>query len=486
MLKMNILCLMQENKKISSRSCAEPGSQNERSVEAMPGKLTLTIIVGPKAGKTFVFEKHDTLLFGRMDDCHACLPEDQQVSRHHFLLEVNPPEARLRDLGSRNGTYINGQKYGGRARHETPEEGAKRKSPQVDLSDGDEIQVGRTILQVRVKELPASVAPLHCQHCGKEIPASREAAGQQASFCQSCQQPLEGNPSEAMAVVVARTPPPDQQAFALSDYALGALLGMGGMGAVYLARHKQTGEQVAVKVIRSKRQVDKQARQQFLREIDITRTLQHPHLVQFCGSGSQGDVFYCVLEYCEGGSVADLMQRRGERLQLAEAAPILLQALEGLTYVHAQGFVHRDLKPQNILLAGKEGQWSARLSDLGLAKSFEQAGLSGMTATGDYAGSFPFTPREQVINFKYVKPDCDIWAMGATCYYLLTGAYPRDHQGKDPLLVILEGDIIPLHQRDPHLPSPVIEVIERALASKASERYQHAGQMYEALAKALA
>ncbi|EFH88293.1 FHA domain-containing serine/threonine-protein kinase [Ktedonobacter racemifer] len=451
----------------------------------MPGKLTLTITAGPNAGKAFVFEKHDTLLFGRMDDCHACLPEDQQISRHHFLLEVNPPESRLRDLGSRNGTSINGQRYGGPARHETPEEGAKRKSPQVDLSDGDEIQVGRTILQVRVEESPASVASLHCQHCGKEIPASREAAGQQASFCQSCQQPLAQNPSEAITVG-AHTPPSDQQAFALSDYTLGTLLGMGGMGAVYLARHKQTGEQVAVKVMRSKRQVDEQARQQFLREIGITRTFQHPHLVQFLGSGSQGEEFYCVLEYCEGGSVADLMQRRGGRLQLAEAAPLLLQALEGLTYVHAQGFVHRDLKPQNILLAGKKGQWSARLSDLGLAKSFEQAGLSGMTATGDYAGSFPFTPREQVINFKYVKPDCDVWAMGATCYYLLTGAYPRDHQGKDPLLVILEGDIIPLRQRGIPLPSSVVEVIERALASKASERYQHAGQMYEALVKALA
>lgn len=92
----------------------------------MSGKLILTIITGPRTDKTFEFEEHDTLLFGRMDDCHVCLPDDQTVSRHHFILEVNPPDARIRDLGSLHGTYINGQKYGGREKHETPEEGARR------------------------------------------------------------------------------------------------------------------------------------------------------------------------------------------------------------------------------------------------------------------------------------------------------------------------------------------------------------------------
>src|SRR5213080_2168969 len=104
----------------------------------MSSKITLTIIAGSKRGEVFPFDKHDTLLFGRMDDAQICLPDDSQVSRHHFILEVNPPDARLRDLGSLNGTYVNNVKYGGREKHETPEEGAKRHYPQVDLHEGDE------------------------------------------------------------------------------------------------------------------------------------------------------------------------------------------------------------------------------------------------------------------------------------------------------------------------------------------------------------
>ncbi|HEU5229923.1 MAG TPA: serine/threonine-protein kinase, partial [Ktedonobacteraceae bacterium] len=256
---------------------------------------------------------------------------------------------------------------------------------------------------------------------------------------------------------------------------------------VYLAKHKITGEKAAVKVLLAKVRVDEQSREQFLREIETTRRLSHPHVVQFLGSGALDSIFYILLEYCAGGSVAHLMRQRGGRLSLDEARPLLLQALEGLAYIHAEGFVHRDLKPQNILLTGSPGQWIARVSDLGLAKSFEQAGLSGMTATGNFSGSFPFMPREQVINFKRVRPVCDIWAMGATCYNILTGAYPRSQQpGQDPLNAILQNEVVPLRQRAPSIPAPVAEVIDRALASIERDRYQDGGEMYEALEHAFA
>src|SRR5437660_9267320 len=128
----------------------------------MPGKITLTISEGTKQGEVFVFDKHDTLLFGRMEDCQVYLPDDTAVSRHHFILEVNPPDARIRDLGSRNGTYVNGQKYGGREKHENPEEGARRQYPQVDLHDGDEIKVGKTILRLNVEAGAPPAEPVRC------------------------------------------------------------------------------------------------------------------------------------------------------------------------------------------------------------------------------------------------------------------------------------------------------------------------------------
>src|SRR5688572_26466328 len=117
----------------------------------MPGRVSLDVVAGPIQGRQFAFEDHDTFLFGRSPDCHAQLAEaDTTASRHHFLLEVNPPAVRLRDLGSRNGTYVNGTKYGGRGTM-TVEEARQRRWPEVDLRDGDGIRVGTTVFEVRVE-----------------------------------------------------------------------------------------------------------------------------------------------------------------------------------------------------------------------------------------------------------------------------------------------------------------------------------------------
>ena len=93
----------------------------------MSGKVKLEALEGPMKGKTFLFEEHDTFLFGRLDECHCCLPDDGQVSRRHFIVEVNPPDARVRDFGSLNGTYVNEKKIGSREKGETPEQDKKRK-----------------------------------------------------------------------------------------------------------------------------------------------------------------------------------------------------------------------------------------------------------------------------------------------------------------------------------------------------------------------
>src|SRR5712692_862835 len=124
----------------------------------MPGRVSLEVVAGPIQGRQFQFDGHDTFLFGRSPECHAELSaDDATASRHHFILEVNPPAARLRDLGSLNGTYVNGLKYGGRARHLTPEEGARQALPQVDVKDGDTIRVGATVFAVHIEAAPAAV-----------------------------------------------------------------------------------------------------------------------------------------------------------------------------------------------------------------------------------------------------------------------------------------------------------------------------------------
>lgn len=494
----------------------------------MSGKVKLDVIGGPMQGKQFVFEEHDTFLFGRMSDCHACLPDDLSVSRHHFILEANPPDAQIRDLGSLNGTYVNGVKYGGRKKGETPEEGAKRQYPEVALKDGDQIKVGSTVLRVRL-EIPAvccecggdiadearemcawiggtficfkckakliasakpdrAPQPVRCQKCGKDVSEEIGKARRGDYICESCRKKAEKDPVELLMELFhqARRLRGAEKIPVIEGYEIKKRLGIGGFGAVYLARRKKDSQQVAIKVMLSKVAVDENARQKFLQEIELTKALKHRNIVSLLEHGSAGSAFYFIMEYCEGGSVADLMERHGGKLSLSAAGSIILQALDGLAYAHKKDIVHRDLKPANILLVGSEGRLTAKVSDLGLAKNFQKAGFSGMTVTGSYAGTPPFMPREQVTNFKYVKPASDVWSMGATLYNMLTGQFPRDfRRGRDPMEIILQGNIVPIRKRDPSIPRNVADVIDQSLSDKVSDRYQTASEMRKALEKVL-
>jgi serine/threonine protein kinase len=133
-----------------------------------------------------------------------------------------------------------------------------------------------------------------------------------------------------------------------------------------------------------------------------------------------------------------------------------------------------------------KGGRNAKVSDFGLAKSFQRAGFSGMTATGSTAGTFPFMSKEQLTNFKFVKPVSDVWSMGATLYHMLTGDFPRDfRRGQDPVEVILRGGIVPIRRRDSSIPKAVAGVIDRAVADKTADRYQTAGEFRKELAAVL-
>jgi hypothetical protein len=423
-------------------------------------KVQIKISKGKDAGKIFTFTEHDTFVFGRMDDSHACIPDDTQVSRHHFILEVNPPQACLRDLGSLNGTWVNGKKYGAREKGETPEQGAKRRYPEVAIKHGDRIKVGVTELEVAVEK--AKEAPQH-----RADPALGDIS---LLSPEQLAKLIFGSPGQAAK--------PKLQ---IPGCKIEEEVGRGGFGAVYRAR-RADGSIVAVKVMLSRVDADDEAIAKFKRETAITAKLDHPKIVRVLESGASGAVFYFIMEFCDGGSAWDLMLKNKGRLSLAQAKPIILGALEALAFAHDKGFVHRDLKPQNILLSRGE----VRLSDFGLAKSFQQAGLSGMSMTGGYAGTPVFMPREQITNFKYVKPVSDVWSMAATIYNLLTGAFPYPFsKDRDPIDVILNDDIVPIGQRDKTLPENLCAVLDKALEKKAKDRYQTAAEMLAAVEKAL-
>lgn len=494
----------------------------------MSGKLKLEVTEGPIKGKVFTFEEHDTFIFGRLPECHARFPDDTMVSRHHFILEVNPPDACVRDLGSLNGTYVNGTKYGGRQENETPEEGAKRKYPEVNLKDGDQIMVGETVLVVRIEmpmvccqcncsidekdrencgwiggtficvscknKLAASAQPakkpepVRCHKCGKDVSSEVGNARRGNYICQSCQKKAEADPAELMFQILkqAKKQHGGDVLASIEGYEIEKKLGIGGMGVVYLAHHNKNRKLVAVKVMLSKVAVDERSREQFKREMEVTRNLRHTNIVEFIDQGSTGSAFYFIMEYCDGGNVDDLMRKHGGKIAIDVAGPIMLQTVEGLAYAHKNNMVHRDIKPSNILLCNSGRSFIPKVSDFGLSKNFQKAGLSGMTMTGSYAGTPVFMPREQLINFKYTKPVSDVWSLGATFYYMLTGQLPRDiKRGQDPMEAILQNAIIPIRIREANISKKLAEVIDRALNNDPTQRFQDAMKMHKALKTAL-
>ena len=338
---------------------------------------------------------------------------------------------------------------------------------------------------LREAAAPRKAEPVRCRECGKD--ASTEAGGSRRGdyVCPVCQ--AAADPAALLLKLIMQharqrgeSGPGD-----IPGYELGKILGKGGMGAVYVARRLKDSAQLAVKVMLSRVAVDEHARGVFQREIEVTKSIRHPHCVELFDHGSAGSGFYFVMELCPGGSVDALMARQGGKLGLKLAGAIALEALDGLAYAHGQGFVHRDLKPQNILLMDAGGR-GAKVSDFGLAKNFQKAGFSGMTATGSTAGTFPFMAKEQLTNFKFVKPVSDVWSMGATLYHMLTAEYPRDFKrGQDPMEVILRGGVVPIRKRDSSIPMAVAAVIDRSVADKASDRYQTVGDFRRELAGAL-
>lgn len=424
----------------------------------MSATVTLQVQNPNGTSRAFDLTEHDTFLLGRMKDCHLCLPDDPQVSRHHFLLEACPPQAALRDLGSMNGTHVNGTKVGGREKGETPEQGAKRAYPTIALNHGDRIEVGKTRIEVRVAgDKPGA----------RQVNAALQEGDLSALSPEAMRQLIFGQPGKEM--------------FQLKEYTIERELGRGGCGAVYLARHAKGGGKVAVKIMLSRAQADARAVEQFKREMAVIAKLRHPNIVRFLDSGSDEGTFFFVMDYCDGGSLADAARRNGGTLSWESLRPWARQALEGLAAAHAEGFVHRDIKPHNILIH----QGAARVSDFGLAKNFQKAGLSGMSITGRYAGTPVFMPPEQIVNFKYVKPVSDVWSFAATLYHLLTAKFPyRFDPKRDPIDIILNENPVPIGQRLPGLEKPLAAVIDKALVRNPKDRFQDAGKLLATLSNA--
>jgi serine/threonine-protein kinase len=414
--------------------------------------IALTVTEGPHQGRVFTFRDHDMFLVGRSPDAHFCLPErDPYFSRVHFMVEVNPPLCRLVDMGGRNGTFVNGQRVSA-----------------VDLHDGDRIQGGATTLRVSLvpesDSMPATLSQ----------PAPARAAPSDAT------PPLPAPYATRGTVPSPSTLPPPLPS--VPGYRVERVLGKGGMGVVYLARREPDGSLAAVKMLRPAVQGSEQAVGRFLREADILRGLRHPHIVAFRETGRAGHLLYFVMEYVPGRSAGELLQAEGP-LPVRRAVGLTCQVLEAMAHAHGRGFVHRDIKPGNVLVAQERGREVAKLADFGLARTYQASPLSGLTMTATAGGTPAFMPPEQVLDFRSVKPAADQYAAAATLYHLLTAKVLFDGvvNAADLFLRILQKDPVPLRQRRPDVPEAVAAAVHRALARKPEGRFADVGTLRQIL-----
>ena len=424
----------------------------------MSAKVILTVTEGQLKGTEYSFDSRDTCIVGRHPDCKIQIPSDEyhsSISRYHCLLDINPPDVRIRDFGSLHGTYVNNECIGKRDKNQTPSQGASLELSEYDLKDGDVIKLSNTAFQVSIED--------------KSLPTSTWII------------PQEVNPHLPSLVEFD----PNKDLGKIKGYTKIKLLGKGGFGEVYLARlrHETGTRLVALKTLLPKVAVMPQMKERFLGEARRTKMLDHPNLISFDDYGEENGVFFFTMEYCDRGSAADLLNKRGGKLPVQEGVEITLQVLDGLHYAHTEkGLIHRDIKPANIFLTVYKGKIVAKLGDYGLAKAFDMAGLSGQTMTGTAMGTPHFMPRQQVLEFKYAKPDVDVWATAATLYFMLTGAFPRDLTDKtNPMLEILTKPPVPIRQRDGSISQPLAEVIDKALIDNPKLHFKSAFEFKQAL-----
>ena len=269
------------------------------------------------------------------------------------------------------------------------------------------------------------------------------------------------------------------QSLVLGNYVILDKLGQGGMGLVLKAEHRRMKRVVALKILSPALMKTPEAVQRFQREVEAAAKLEHPHIVTAHDADEAGGTHFLVMQYVEGTDLSALVKEQGP-LRIEKALPCILQAARGLEYAHKRGVVHRDIKPANLLL---DSEGTIKVLDMGLAR-LESAGADQdqLTGTGQIMGTVDYMAPEQAMDTKTADARADIYSLGVTFWYLLTGR------------AVYEGDTLMakfLAHREQAIPSlraacpqvsPELEAVFAKMLAKTPEtRYQSMTEVIAAL-----
>jgi hypothetical protein len=383
---------------------------------------------------------------------------DEQVSRKHALIRIGPSGMAVFDLKSRNGVLINDVRI-------------ERAAP---LRPGDRLRVGDTIMVLerfdragRTATEPEPVTRYVCLCCG----------GFTIDTCKRC------------------GPPYLLPVFGIPGVTIEKKLGTGGMGAVFLARDLESDEMVAIKTAAFIGRPNHSKLTRFLREAKLPQQFTHGNIVRTIDTGSviarpplgaliEGQepckAAYIVLEYVMGRDLREMVGKDGP-LEIKFCLRILLKVADVLAHAHEKGIVHRDIKPQNIML-NEHGV--VKVMDFGLAKCYEESGLGDVTATGSSFGTPAFMAPEQIHDAKTVDHRADIFSFGATLFFVLAGRPPfKAPRLGDTLKQVLTMPAPRVEDFRAEVPRELSDIIHRCLAKTPEERFDTPALLQEELEK---
>ncbi len=278
------------------------------------------------------------------------------------------------------------------------------------------------------------------------------------------------------------TAAPDRLAAALADrYRVEQEVGQGGMATVYLAEDLKHHRRVALKVLRPELAATL-GPDRFVREIEVAARLQHPHILPLHDSGEAGGFLYYVMPFVDGESLRPRLARGGE-LPIHDAVRILAEVADALAYAHSHGVVHRDIKPDNVLLSGRH----ALVTDFGVAKAVSEAtGRQQLTTAGIALGTPAYMAPEQAAADPAIDHRVDIYALGAMGYELLTGRPPFVGSSSQEILAAhITQPPEPVATRRPAVPTALSDIIMRSLAKRPADRWQNADELASQLEQQL-
>lgn len=274
--------------------------------------------------------------------------------------------------------------------------------------------------------------------------------------------------------------------FQLDQYVILEEIGRGGMGRVYKARHRTMNRTVALKILAPDLTRSPRAQEMFLREVRAVAQLVHPNLVTAFDANKVGDRYYLVLEYVDGPNLDQLVRSRGP-LEVGQACDFIRQAAQGLQCAHIAGMIHRDIKPANILVQRRAADGSpglVKVSDFGLARlgDPDKSNNTILTKPNTVMGTPDFLSPEQARCMHRTDIRSDLYSLGCTFYYLLTGTVPFPNGTPvEKLVRHTMEEPTPVGELSPAVPPEVAGIVRKLMAKKAEDRYQTPAEAVAAL-----